>query len=40
MWVITVFEKETFRIFEYSCKTEATNALQTWNVPAILSYTM
>lgn len=40
MWVLTVFEKDTFRIFEYDNKNEATRALQTFNVPTILSFTM
>lgn len=39
MWVITVFEENTFRIFEYSSKGEATSALATFNDTAILSLT-
>lgn len=40
MWVITVFEKDTFRIYEFNNKEEATLALQNFNQPAILTYTM
>lgn len=39
MWVITIFEKDTFHIFEYSEKSEATAALQKMKETAILSYT-
>ena len=42
MWVITVFEKDTFRIFEYTTKGEALKALAKFvkNAKnAILSYT-
>ena len=42
MWVITVFEKDTFRIFEYTTKSEALKALAKFvkNAKnAILSYT-
>lgn len=39
MWVITVFEKDTFRMFEYSTKDEATMALKTFKQTAMLSYT-
>ena len=39
MWVITVFEKDTFRMFEYSTKDEATMALKTFKQTALLSYT-
>ena len=39
MWVITVFEKDTFRIFEYTNKGEATKALKGFSKNAILSYT-
>ncbi|MFJ8237110.1 hypothetical protein ACIQ34_15485 [Ureibacillus sp. NPDC094379] len=40
MWLITVFEKDTFRIFEFDNQNEAAFALQEFNVPAILSFTM
>lgn len=40
MWVLTVFEKDTFRIFEYDNKTDATVALQNFTAPTILSFTM
>ena len=39
MWVITVFEKDTFRMFEYNNKNEATAALAKFKQPAVLSYT-
>ena len=39
MWVITIFEQDTFRIFEYSNKEEATNALKNFDLTAIVSYT-
>lgn len=39
MWVITVFEQNNIRTFEYTNKLEATNALQQFNQHAILSYT-
>lgn len=39
MWVLTVFEQDTFRCFEYEEKTEATLALQKFDGAAILSYT-
>jgi len=37
MWVITVFEQNTFRIFEYDNKDEAVLALKNFNNQAILS---
>ena len=37
MWVITVFELNSFRIFEYEDKKEATLALQNFKDTAILS---
>lgn len=40
MWVLTVFEQNTFRIFEYESKSEATIALSNFQGKAILSYTM
>ena len=40
MWVITVFEDNfNVRMFEYTEKNEATQALQTFSEAAILSYT-
>ena len=39
MWVITVFEKMTFRIFEYQDKEEALLALEQFDQNALLSYT-
>lgn len=39
MWVVTVFEQETYRIFEFETKEEALNLLQKIEKPAILSYT-
>ena len=39
MWVITAFEKDTFRIFEYTNKGEAQKALTSFANNAILSYT-
>ncbi|WP_268807855.1 hypothetical protein MHH70_03060 [Metasolibacillus sp. FSL H7-0170] len=39
MWVITVFEQQDVRIFEYTSKDEATEALQKFNKNAVLSYT-
>ncbi len=39
MWVITVFEKMTFRIFEYQDKDEALLALKQFDQNALLSYT-
>lgn len=39
MWVITIFEKNTFRMFEYNNKKEATTALAKFNQTKVLSYT-
>lgn len=39
MWVITVFEKNTYRMFEYNTKNEATAALAKFKQPTVLSYT-
>lgn len=38
MWVVTVFEQNSFRMFEYEEKAEATLALKGFS-EAILSYT-
>ncbi|BDH61943.1 hypothetical protein [Ureibacillus massiliensis] len=39
MWVITVFEKKSVRIFEFNNKQEANVALKGIKGSAILSYT-
>ncbi len=39
MWVITLFETENVRIFEYAEKAEATTAMEQFNEYAVLSYT-
>lgn len=39
MWVITVFEQKDVRIFEYTNKSEATEALKGFKKNAVLSYT-
>jgi len=39
MWVVTVFNKQEVRIFEYTNKEEATKAMETYANKAILSYT-
>lgn len=39
MWVITLFDQENVRIFEYAKKEEATNALKSFSKTALLSYT-
>ncbi|MEO4054774.1 hypothetical protein [Solibacillus sp. CAU 1738] len=39
MWVITVFEQKDIRIFEYTTKGEATQALKRFNKNAVLTYT-
>ena len=39
MWVITVFEQKDVRIFEYTNKVEATQALQKFKKNAVLTYT-
>ncbi|MEG0258332.1 MAG: hypothetical protein RR595_02430 [Lysinibacillus sp.] len=39
MWVITVFEQKDIRIFEYTNKSEATQALQCFKKNAVLTYT-
>ncbi|WPK11267.1 hypothetical protein R6U77_15440 [Lysinibacillus louembei] len=38
MWVITVFEQQNVRIFEYTNKDEAMQALQRFSKNAVLSY--
>lgn len=39
MWVVTVFEQKDVRIFEYTNKGEATEALKSFKNNAVLSYT-
>ncbi|MDV6377769.1 hypothetical protein ORD22_05770 [Sporosarcina sp. GW1-11] len=39
MWVITLFEQENVRIFEFAEKAEATNAMKQFNEYAVLSFT-
>ncbi|MFJ7735602.1 hypothetical protein ACIQ2D_04585 [Lysinibacillus sp. NPDC097287] len=39
MWVITVFEEKSYRIFEYTNKDEAIKALAGFNKNAVLTYT-
>jgi len=39
MWTVTVFEKDTFRIFQYENKQEATQALMAFEQNAILTFT-
>ncbi|WP_255414218.1 MULTISPECIES: hypothetical protein [unclassified Sporosarcina] len=39
MRVITLFDKENVRIFEYAEKAEATNAMKNFSKYAVLSYT-
>ncbi len=39
MWVVTVFEKNSVRIFEFTKKEEANKVLKGYKGSAILSYT-
>ncbi len=39
MWVITVFENKTYRMFEFEDKMEANRALKGFKSSAILSFT-
>ncbi|WP_255397360.1 MULTISPECIES: hypothetical protein [unclassified Sporosarcina] len=39
MWVITLFDQENVRIFEYAEKAEATSAMENFNKYAVLTYT-
>lgn len=39
MWVITVFNQQDVRMFEYATKNEATKAMASFEKNAILSYT-
>ncbi|MFJ8237109.1 hypothetical protein ACIQ34_15480 [Ureibacillus sp. NPDC094379] len=40
MWVITVFLKDTFRIFEFEDQKEALLVMKDFKEPAILSFSM
>ncbi|MBM7607332.1 hypothetical protein JOD29_000569 [Lysinibacillus composti] len=40
MWVLTVFEQDTFRIFEFDNQNEATMAIKNFKQPTILTFTM
>lgn len=39
MWVLTIFEQKSYRIFEFETKEEAVTVLGKIESPAILSYT-
>nr|WP_198044638.1 hypothetical protein [Lysinibacillus timonensis] len=39
MWVLTVFEEDTFHNYEFETKEEAQLALQASEFPAVISYT-
>ena len=39
MWIVTVFEKNAFRMFKYATKNEAQLAVATFEQPAVLSFT-
>ncbi|WP_281272164.1 hypothetical protein [Lysinibacillus endophyticus] len=39
MWVVTIFEKNSVRMFEFLSKNEANNMLANVNGSAILSFT-
>ena len=39
MWVITLFDQANVRIFEYTEKIEAMNAMKNFSKYAVLSYT-
>lgn len=39
MWVLTVFEEESFSIYEFDTKEEALKAMEKIQLPSILSYT-
>ena len=38
-WVLTVFEKDTFHMFEFDTKEEAQEALEKSVNPAVITYT-
>mgnify|MGYP007126055325 CR=1 FL=1 len=39
MWVLTIFENNNVRMFQYETKAEAQKALKATSQPAIISYT-
>lgn len=39
MWTVTVFEKDTFRIFQYENKHDATKAMKAFQKNAFLTFT-
>lgn len=39
MWVVTVYDQNEIRMFEYTTKNEAQLAVQIFDQPTILSYT-
>ncbi|HWL25967.1 MAG TPA: hypothetical protein VNR38_19815 [Ureibacillus sp.] len=39
MWVVTVFEQDSYRMFEFNLRDEATKFLEFYQNSAILSYT-
>ncbi|MEK5330856.1 hypothetical protein [Lysinibacillus sp. FSL W8-0992] len=39
MWIITVFEQDSYRMFEYTTQDEAKLALKNIQQTALLSYT-
>jgi hypothetical protein len=39
MWIVTVFEKNTYRMFEFDNEVEANQALKGLKGSAIISYT-
>lgn len=39
MWVVTVFEENSIRIFEFADKSEASMLMESYNGSAILSFT-
>ncbi|HWL25966.1 MAG TPA: hypothetical protein VNR38_19810 [Ureibacillus sp.] len=39
MWVVTVFEQDSYRMFEFEEKKEATLVMASYQGSAILSYT-
>ncbi|WP_199677362.1 hypothetical protein [Lysinibacillus yapensis] len=39
MWVVTIFEEDTHRIFEFETKEEALAIIETIENPAILTFT-
>ncbi|SOC22375.1 hypothetical protein SAMN05880501_1148 [Ureibacillus xyleni] len=39
MWVLTIFENDNVRMFQFETKEEAEKALEATTQPAIISYT-